>query len=401
MKNSNTALTATSFGTSLAPSLPLRPIFLFITLMLVALSPAMATSPGNTSLGQQALGAATTGSNDTALGYQALMSNTTGSQNTGTGRFALLANTTGTNNTADGASALNLNKTGNFNTGIGRLALFSNETGDGNTAVGSFTMFNDGNPASFLGSTALGDGALYYNASDFNIGVGFRTLFNNASGSSNIGLGVAAGFRLANGSNNIYIGNFGRSAGESNTIRIGYVAGDTVNLGDLNVTVQRHTATFIAGIHGATTSDAGSTLPVYVDINGNLGTAASSERFKTEIKPMDKSSESLLALKPVTFHYKSDDKGVPQFGLIAEEVAKVNPALVVRDRNGEVYTVRYDAVNAMLLNEFLKEHQKVSKLETELATVREQLRDQEAKINKINAKVELANPAPQMVDNTQ
>jgi predicted ribosome quality control (RQC) complex YloA/Tae2 family protein len=136
-------------------------------------------------------------------------------------------------------------------------------------------------------------------------------------------------------------------------------------------------------------------------MNGNLGTAASSERFKTEIKPMDKSSESLLALKPVTFHYKSDDKGVPQFGLIAEEVAKVNPALVVRDRNGEVYTVRYDAVNAMLLNEFLKEHQKINNLETELATVREQLRDQEAKINKVNAKVELANPAPQMVDNTQ
>src|SRR5262249_43534251 len=293
---------------------------------------------GNTATGYQSLFSDTTGDGNTADGVQALYSNTTGMLNTANGRFALFANTEGVRNTAVGGTALGLNTTGSNNTGIGRLALFSNTTGSGNTAVGFFTMFNDGNPTSFFGSTAVGDGALYYNTTDYNIGLGLDALANNASGSTNIGLGVAAGFRLANGGNNIYIGNFGVSVAESNTIRIGYVVGDTVD----GVTVQPHAATFIAGIHGTATSDAGSTLPVYVDMNGNLGTAASSKRFKKNIEPMAKSSESLLALKPVTFHYKSDNKGIPQFGLVAEDVAKVNPALVARDRNGDIYSVRYD-----------------------------------------------------------
>jgi hypothetical protein len=160
-----------------------------------------------------------------------------------------------------------------------------------------------------------------------------------------------------------------------------------------------HTKTFIAGISGTTIP---SGIGVVVDTNGQLGIAAtSSQRFKDLIKPMDKASEAILALKPVTFHYKKDidPKGIPQFGLVAEEVQKVNPALVTRDTKGEVYTVRYDAVNVMLLNEFLKEHQKVQKLEAALAVVNEQLKAQDAKIDKVNAKVELSKRAPQVVNN--
>jgi len=157
---------------------------------------------------------------------------------------------------------------------------------------------------------------------------------------------------------------------------------------------------FIGHIRGVTTTQ-NNAIPVLIDSLGQLGTVSSSRRFKKEIKPMDKASDAILALKPVTFHYKSDSKDTPQFGLIAEEVAAVNPDLVVRDEKGEVYTVRYDAVNAMLLNEFIKEHQKVQRLEAALAAVNERLKAQDAKIDKVNAKVELTKPAPQMVVNDQ
>src|SRR4030095_10706884 len=141
------------------------------------------------------------------------------------------------------------------------------------------------------------------------------------------------------------IGNLGR-AHESNTIRIGRTADQT--------------ATFIAGISGATVP-AG--VAVIVGADGHLGTTTSSARFKEAIKPMDKASEAILALEPVTFRYKHDldPDGIPQFGLVAEQVEKVNPDLVARDDQGKPCTVRYEAVNAMLLNEFLKEHRKVEK----------------------------------------
>jgi len=153
---------------------------------------------------------------------------------------------------------------------------------------------------------------------------------------ANIALGELAGIALTTGNSNIAIGNAG-VAGESNTMRIG----------------QSQFSTFIAGIRERTTGVADA-IPVLIDSAGQLGTISSSRRFKKEIKPMDSASESILALKPVTFYYKSDTQDTPQFGLIAEEVAQVNSDLVVRDENGEIYTVRYDAVNAMLLNEFLK-----------------------------------------------
>ena len=168
---------------------------------------------------------------------------------------------------------------------------------------------------------------------DANTAIGYLALNNNASGGANIGLGFAAGQGVVTASNVICIGSSVAGADVNNTIWIG-------------------------NIYGVTTQS-GTTAPVIVSDSGQLGTVASSQRFKKDIATMNKASEAVLSLRPVTFHYKTDAKGTPQFGLIAEEVAKVNPALVLPDKEGKPYTVRYDAVNAMLLNEFLKEHQKV------------------------------------------
>jgi len=183
-------------------------------------------------------------------------------------------------------------------------------------------------------------------------------------------LGDDAGFNLTTGNHNIDIGSIGNAA-DSNTIR----------MGDSN-----QTRTFIAGIRGRTTGNANA-IPVLIDSSGQLGTVSSSRRFKKEIKPMDQTSEAILSLKPVTFHYKSDTKGTAQFGLIAEEVADVNPDLVVRDENGEIYTVRYDAVNAMLLNEFLKEHRTVEEQEQKLIEQDRKVQEQETTIMQLKSTV--------------
>ena len=365
---------------------------------------------GNTATGYQALFSDTTGDGNTADGVQAY-SNTTGILNTASGRFALFANTEGNNNTAIGGSALSLNNTGNSNTAVGRLALFSDTTGNGNTAVGSFAMFNDGNPTICSGNTAVGAGALYYNTTDNNIGLGVDAMANNASGSNNIGLGVAAGYNLTKGANNIYIGNFGAGAAESNTIRIGYVAGGTVD----GVTVHPHTATFVAGVRNAVVSGG---MAVFVNASGQLGINPSSKRFKEDIASMDKKSDAILGVASCqTFHYKKelDPERIPQFGLVAEEVAKVNPDLVARDDKGEIYSVRYEAVNAMLLNEFLKEHSQVEQLRTtvtqqqrdfqsaiaqqqkEIGVLNSALKEQAAQMQKVSAQVALQNSGAQLV----
>jgi len=312
-----------------------------------------------TAEGKGALFGLTTGFGNTALGFKALNSDTTGQLNTATGRNALLNNTTGGENTADGSAALSSNTTGDFNTATGRLALLSNTTGSGNTASGFFSLANN--------TTA-----------ERNTANGVAALFNNTTGEDNIALGFGAGDNLTTGDNNIDIGNEG-IADEANTIRIG----------DPEV----QTATFIAGIRGTTTGN-GDAITVVIDSAGQLGTMSSSRRFKKEIKPMDQTSEAILGLKPVTFHYKNDGKGKPQFGLIAEEVAKVNPDLVVRDAQGEIYTVRYDAVNAMLLNEFLKEHRKVQALEKQVEKLT-------AGLQKVSAQLELSKAAPRTVLNNQ
>jgi hypothetical protein len=341
-----------------------------------------------TAEGKDALFRLTTGFGNTALGFKALNANTTGNSNTATGRNALLNNTTGANNTADGSGALFSNTTGDFNTATGRLALLSNTTGSGNTASGFFSLSNN--------TTA-----------EMNTANGVAALLNNTTGENNIGLGFGAGDNVTTGDNNIDIGNLGVDT-ESNTIRIG----EQVAVYDPNTddTMPAHTRTFIAGIRGRTTGN-GDAIPVVIDSAGQLGTMSSSRRFKKEIKPIDQTSEAILGLKPVTFRYKNDNKGKPQFGLIAEEVAKVNPDLVVRDAQGEIYTVRYDAVNAMLLNEFLKEHRKVQEQEatitqlkqdfqSKLAEQQKQIKELASGLEKVSAEVEVKRPAQQVVLST-
>ena len=308
--------------------------------------------PGlNTAEGQNALLSLTTGQGNTAVGWFSLRGNAAGSFNTVTGAGTLLLNTSGSGNTATGAAALLNNTNGGDNTANGVQALYSNTSGSGNTAIGLFALKN-----------ITGD----YD--------------------SNIALGANAGVNLFAGENNIYIGSVGVDT-ESNTIHIGYA----------------QTKTLIAGISGV--DEGGTPSAVYINGNGRLGTQppASSRRFKKEIRPMDRASEGILRLKPVTFQYKSDSKNTPCFGLIAEEVAEVNPDLVVRGADGELYTVRYDAINAMLLNEFLKqhevflkEHHKVEKLEATVARQQQgmealaaQVKEQAGQIQKVSAEIGL------------
>ena len=342
------------------------------------------TGNSNTATGLDALFINTTGGNNTANGVSALQNNTTGGANTATGSGALAANTTGNDSTATGFEALNRSTTAANNTAIGYQSLFLNTTGVNNTATGFQSLVNNTTGNS---NTATGLSALNSNTTGAdNTAYGAGALLGNTTGNFNIALGFNAGLNLTTGDRNIDIGNVGSMLAESNTIRLG-------NSSD-------HLAAFIAGIRGTTTGNANA-IPVVIDSAGQLGTVSSSQRFKKEIKPMDQTSEAILGLKPVTFHYKSDAKSTPQFGLIAEEVAKLDPDLVVRDAQGEIYTVRYDAVNAMLLNEFLKEHKKVQELEAALAAVNERLKTQEARIQKVSDKVELKQPAPQVVDTNQ
>jgi Chaperone of endosialidase len=373
----------------------------------------------NTAEGDSALFSLTTGTDNTALGFQALYSNTTGSFNVATGRFALLTNN-GDENTAVGASALKLNTTGSQNTALGRVALFNNTTGSFNNAFGynaleenttgyENTAIGDcGLMANTIGhdNQSLGEGALISNTSgDFNVAVGSFAVSSNTTGNLNIGLGFlagAAGLNLTMGSNNIDIGNLG-IAGESNTIRIGEEV--TVPAvpppGFPPVTLPAHTATYIAGISGTAITG----TPVVVKSNGQLGVRPSSQRFKTEIKPMENASEAILALRPVTFRYKKevDPDLIPRFGLVAEEVEKVNPALVAHDAQGKPYTVRYEAVNAMLLNEFLKEHRKVQEQEATIAQLKSgvnalvaHIKEQDSKIQKVSDQLELSKSASQV-----
>jgi hypothetical protein len=337
---------------------------------------SLTTGTNNTAIGSQALYSLSTGVQNTALGAQALKNNTA-DKNTAVGFNALVSNTTGSDNTAIGWRALFKNRTGVFNTANGEEALNHNTTGVSNTANGVQALFL--NTAGFQ-NTANGVSALAGNITGGNnTASGYAALWQNTTGRNNIALGYLAGQNLT-GNYNIAIGNDG-VAGENGTVRIG----DT------------QTATYIAGISG--TAVVGDT--VVVDANGQLGTATSSARFKKDIKPMQKASESILALKPVSFRYKKeiDAKGIPQFGLIAEDVAKVNPNLVVRDRNGEIYSVRYEAVNAMLLNEFLKEHRKNEEQEATIARQQKQIDALTAGLQKVRAQLEASKPAPQVVNN--
>ena len=376
---------------------------LFLLIFAAALFPrAQAVVPapdggypgGNTAEGTNALFSLTTGDFNTAEGFAALLFNTTGFQNTATGVNALRNNTTGSSNTATGVNTLFSNTTGFQNAATGVQALFSNTTGFHNAAAGFQALFSNttGNH-----NTADGDNALVHTTTGiFNTAVGGHALDQNVTGSSNVALGFQAGFNIT-GNGNVCIGqNIVGVAGESNVTRIGNI-GSTAQSNGVFVTV------------GA---------------GGKLGFQVSSRRYKDDIKPMDKASEALFALKPVSFRYKQeiDPARSPDFGLIAEDVATVNPDLVARDEEGKIVTVRYQAVNAMLLNEFLKEHRKVEAqgcklLEQEAtigqlkSTVAQQqrgmevltatLKEQAAQIQKVSAQIEISKPAPQLAADTR
>ena len=353
----------------------------------------LTTGDHNTAIGFEALLNITTGSANTAIGNNVLQSNTSGIHNTGIGGGVLASNTIGAENTASGRHALQSNVSGNFNTGTGGAALGSNTTGSNNTASGyqalgrNLNGFDNtangyqaiGNNTTGYWNTASGFQALGSNSTGhWNTAEGYQALGLNTTGFGNIALGLRAGANLTTGNNNIDIGNLGVAA-ESSAIRVG--------------TVGTQTKAFIAGIHGVGVTGGAA---VVVNSSGQLGVAPSSQRFKAGIKPMDKASEGILALKPVIFRYKQefDPEGIPQFGLVAEEVEKVNPDLVVRDAEGKVFTVRYEAVNAMLLNEFLKEHRKVQDLQKQVERLT-------AGLQKVSDELDLRKSAPQVVDNTQ
>jgi Chaperone of endosialidase len=375
--------------------------------------------PGfNTAEGQNALFSLTTGVANTGVGWYSLWSNIDGSYNTAVGAGTLLFNIgdqsafEGVDNTAVGAAALLFNTTGSCNVAVGAASLLNNTEGTNNTATGDFALYSNttGNLNTANGLAALrsntigtsntaegGDALVFNTTGSANTAIGTGALGSNTTGNGNIAVGSAAGHALTTGNQNIVIGNPNAVAGESNTMRIGNSISQT--------------RAFIAGIRGVATGN-NDAVNVVIDSDGQLGTVSSSRRFKKEIKPIDTASEAILALKPVTFHYNSDNTNRPEFGLIAEEVAEVNPDLVVRDKNNEVYTVRYEAVNAMLLNEFLKEHRKVEKQEATIAQLRKDLqvtvtRQQKqiealsAALQKVSDQLELSQSVPRTVVSNQ
>ena len=317
----------------------------------------------NTAEGDDALFSLNSGRDNTAIGFNALFGNTAGTGNTAIGSQALVSNIGGSSNTATGVRALEKND-GGANTATGIDSLGDNTSGNGNTAVGAGSLARN-------------------HTGENNTATGVNALFSNTAGSNNIAIGFNAGL-ATNGSNNIDIGNHGRR-GEAHTIRIG--------------TKRSHTSTYVAGISGVSVPEG---VGVIIDTKGHLGTVVSSERYKDSIKPMDKASEAILALQPVTFRYKKDldPDSIPQFGLVAEQVEKVNPNLVARDDHGKPYTVRYEAVNAMLLNEFLKEHRKVeaqsgeiADLKASVAELKKALKDQAIETQEVRNELRAIAPA--------
>jgi hypothetical protein len=373
-KNENKNMTTLTKTNSIHRS-PLQRGLLLIPLLLAcfALLPRVqaapdpaAPPPSNTRDGQGSMAHISTGINNSAFGTNALNKLTIGNNNAAQGNSALFSDVDGTGNTGLGVLALRLNIHGNSNVAVGFQALHNNIGGDSNNAVGYQAL---------LSNT---DGV-------WNNGVGYQALFNNISGDNNTAIGDSAGFQVT-GSGNVCIGQGIEGVeGENDTTRIRNVY-----------------------------SSVASTRAVYVDSDNKIGTILSSRRFKDEIKPMDKASEAILALKPVTFRYKKEieSNGAIMFGLIAEEVEKVDPDLVSRNTKGEAETVRYEAVNAMLLNEFLKQHRKVDQQEATIVQLKQDFQSKFAEqqkqikalttgLEKVNNQLELSKPAPQMVGNNR
>jgi uncharacterized coiled-coil protein SlyX len=376
----------------------------------------------NTALGGFTLFETTTGDGNTAVGLNALRNNTTGTFNNALGVNSLLFNTVGVHNVAIGYRALSFNGDGNRNTAVGYQASFVNTTADDVTAVGWNALrsntgirncaFGSGalqnNTTGSNASNAFGYQALFSNTTGlFNNAFGWRALNNNVSGSNNTAIGDGAGFSVT-GSNNTCLGaNAGTGfTTASNSVAIG-LAGSNQS-GRTWIRNANVIQSFSAGVNNYVTVEVAT---------GRIGMTAvvSSQRYKHDIRPMDNSSEAIFRLKPVTFRLKQefDENQLPQWGLIAEDVEKVDPNLISRNYKGEIEAVRYEAVNAMLLNEFLKEHKRVEQQQASIAELRStvaqqqkemevltaQLREQASQIQKVSAQVELNKRAPQTVVN--
>jgi hypothetical protein len=363
---------------------------------------------GNTAVSWQALFTNDLGSYNTAVGAGALLLSREANENTAVGAAALLLNDGGVLNTAVGNVALSHNTFGSWNSATGAYALYDNVSGSANCAFGYQALYsNDSTPPYGVGqgNNAFGLNSLVRNVDGFdNDAFGTFALEHNVNGLFNNAFGYGAFGDIVDGTGNTAIGDSagaGNRYGDFNTY-VGVLSttvpsteSDTIRIGDPAFGI----ACYVGGIFGQTV-DPGTGVAVVVDGDGKLGTIVSSKRFKEEIRPMDSASEVILDLKPVSFRYKIDGTGTPQYGLIAEEVAKVAPDLVVRDKNREIYTVRYDAVNAMLLNEFLKEHRKVERLKKEFAA---KLAEQQRRIEvltsgleKVNAQLEASDLAKQV-----
>ena len=348
---------------------------------------------GNTAEGQNALLSLTSGTYNTGVGLFSLLGNAEGSfntaigagallantahQNTAIGAGALLSNTDGVKNTAHGAFALFGNTAGNSNTASGVGALFNNSTGFNNTAIGYNTLLSNTTAGD---NTAIGTTALFSNTTgEFNIAIGSQALRDNVTGDSNTAIGDSAGFNIT-GSGNVCIGaGVNGVAGESNITRIRNVYG--------SVATER---------------------AVYVTSDNRIGTLSSSRRYKEQITPIEKASEAIHSLIPVSFRYRKEVDPARSlcFGLIAEEVAEINPNLVTLDCEGKPETVRYEAINAMLLNEFLKEHRRVQEqgttiveLKNEIASLRASAKEQAAQIQVVTAQLEGIRSRHQMAAN--
>lgn len=328
---------------------------------------------------------------NTAEGQDALFSLTSGGFNTAVGGHALYEDSTGGSNTSVGAFALAANREGYWNVAVGQGAL-RNNTVSANVAIGTQALYNN---TDGLSNTATGYQALFRNThGDQNTAFGQNSLYQNISGNHNTAIGWEAGAGNRSGSGDIYIGSGTRAnfEGERGAIRIG------------NAFYSGYNACYIQGIYGKFV-DPTTQQTAVIDEFGKVGSVISSRRFKRDIKPMDKASEAILALKPVTFYYKDDAKNTPCFGLIAEDVAQVDPNLVVRDKSGEAMSVRYDQVNAMLLNEFLKEHREVEALQANIAQQRKDFEaavaDLKGQIQKVSAQLEVSSPPQQVVENNQ
>ena len=402
-----TPLMKTSLGPSssrfrvLLIGLALSSFVLARTAQAVSPAPDGAYPGGNTAEGQNALFSLTTGTYNTAVGFLSLKSDTKGQFNTAIGAGTLLANVgdhstgAGVEKTATGAGALLSNTTGCCNTASGAFPLFSNTNSAENSAFGNNALLSN---IEAIDNSAFGYNALMSNTGGGNTAVGAYCLGSNTTGVLNTAVGLSA-LAVATGSNNTAIG---YSAG-SNVTTADHVI--CVDSGGQNIsnscfigTPGVHGNTYVAGIYGAPING-GSATAVYIDSDGKLGTFFSSARFKQDIQSMDNASEAILALRPVSFHYKKelDSKRTAQFGLLAEEVENVNPDLVTLDRDGKPYTVRYEAVNAMLLNEFLKAHRKMEEQQKQIEALTTELKQQAAFIQEVSMQVGLNRPVPQLV----